>query len=136
MAASLNYQSGDVVGNEVLVTMNPAGGWDFRIYTFRQAHVVADAVGYFMAPQATMLDCTIETVSIDIPAGGREFSNVTCPTGYTAISGGPTTSQNAGMRVESSTPNGANRWFISVANESGVQKSTDFRARCCRIPGR
>lgn len=136
LAASLNYVSGDVIGNEVLATMNPSGTYDFTIYSFRQVHVVADAVGYFMAPEATTLDCTIQSSGdLVIAAGGRTFQNVACPAGYIAMGGGPLTPSNAGMRVEASAPNGSS-WFISLANDNATSRTSEFRARCCRIPGR
>lgn len=143
LAASLNYFSGDVIGNEVLATMNPTGTYDFRIYTFRETHVVADAVGYFMAPQATAMDCeTTVSGPTGIGSGARRFEYVGCPAGYTLISGGASALNNEGLVINAlrypggSLPNVDNEVGVSVENSSATAKEVEFYARCCRVPGR
>jgi len=39
------------------------------------------------------------------------------------------------MRLEGSGP-AANTWFTSIANDNATPRTTEFRARCCRVPGR
>lgn len=142
LAASLNYQSGDVIGNEVLVTMNPAGLFDFRIYSFRQAHVVADAVGYFMAPQATALDCVSKTDFSTVAANSSvsDFLTPVCDAGYQAVSGDCSIGAGGISRGTSPFPFGDNavptRWACSITNPTGSSVSFGARTTCCRVPGR
>lgn len=137
LAATVNYLAGQIESNEVVIPANRTGGYDIRVYSHRESHVVGDIVGYYAAPEATALDCEMVSVTgIVIEGGGRHFQNVFCPAGYSAVSGGPYTPSNAGMRVESSTPMATGAWFISLANENATQRTSEFRARCCRVPGR
>lgn len=56
-ASSLNYKAGDVIGNELVAKQSLALASDFTVYTHATTDVVIDIVGYFMAPNATALDC-------------------------------------------------------------------------------
>lgn len=138
LAATVNYPAGGVTSNEVQISVSTTATYDMSVYSHRQSHVVGDIVGYYMAPEATELDCTVVTVEdVVIAAGGREFSNIFCPAGFIAMGGGARTDFNAGMRLEASNPNATGTgWFASLANENATSRTATFKARCCRIPGR
>ena len=48
LAATLNFNAGDVKGNNAILKLNQTGtGADFGIYTTSATHIVADVVGYY-----------------------------------------------------------------------------------------
>jgi hypothetical protein len=56
LAATLNFNAGDVKGNNAVLKLNQTGsGVDFRIYTTSTTHIVADVVGYYAKPLAVPL---------------------------------------------------------------------------------
>lgn len=81
LAASINYTTGAIVNNTVIVRIpSPLTIKDFTVYTFAKADYVADIVGYFSPPEATTLDCVGTTVqSSTIVAGGTVFQQSCLP---------------------------------------------------------
>jgi Protein of unknown function (DUF1566) len=56
LAATLNFNAGDVKGNNAVLKLNQTGaGSDFGIYTTSTTHIVADVVGYYAKPVAVPL---------------------------------------------------------------------------------
>jgi Protein of unknown function (DUF1566) len=56
LAATLNFNAGDVKGNNAVLKLNQSGaGVDFGIYTTSTTHLVADVVGYYAKPVAVPL---------------------------------------------------------------------------------
>ena len=56
LAASLNFNTGDVKGNNAVLKLNQTGvGSHLNIYTTSATHLVADVVGYYAKPTATPL---------------------------------------------------------------------------------
>jgi hypothetical protein len=56
LAATLNFNAGDVKGNNAFLKLNQTGiGADFGIYTTSTTHIVADVVGYYAKPVAVPL---------------------------------------------------------------------------------
>ncbi|MBF6023246.1 hypothetical protein [Lysobacter niastensis] len=138
-ASSLNYKTGDIVGNSMIAKL-AAGtpSFDFTLYSYAQADYVVDIVGYFDAPKATPLECTDISQVVNIAAGERGYAALTCPTGYTATGGGVRSPDNANQVLQASGPNqpDGNEWFSSVLNSGASAKDFTFSARCCRVPGR
>ncbi len=132
--ASMNYAGGDIVNNALIVQIpNPLAASDFSLYTFAQAHYVADIVGYFAPPVATGLQCvnTANTV-VSVPVGGAGVTATApaCPTGYTQTATNcETSNDDVGVLYMS---NGNCR-----ARSASLQVY-DVRASrtCCRVPGR
>lgn len=141
LAASVNYTSGAIVNNTVVVGIpNPLALTDFTIYSFAQSDYVVDIVGYFSPPQATSFDCTNTTVStFTINANTTNFfNNPTCPAGYrattpycwTAATG--VYSQGSGYNANAS----GNATFCAWQNTTGVNQTVFGGNVCCRVPGR
>lgn len=132
--ASMNYAGGDIVNNALIVQIpNPLANSDFTIYTFAQAHYVADIVGYFAPPLATGLQCvnTANTV-VSVPVGGTPVTATApaCPTGYT----------QTGTNCETSNDD-VGIVYMTNGNcraRSAALTAQDVRASrtCCRVPGR
>jgi Protein of unknown function (DUF1566) len=56
LAATLNFNAGDIKGNNAVLKLNQTGtGADFGIYTTSTTHIVADVVGYYAKPVAVPL---------------------------------------------------------------------------------
>lgn len=133
LAATVNYNAGDVRGNFAVVQLDQGSSApEMTLYSFAQTHVVADIVGYYINPQATALQCvdTANTVT-SVPAGAT--TNVVaaaCPTGYTMAatnceSGSwqmPFVFQHAGT--------------CSAQNNSTSAAELRASRTCCRVPGR
>jgi Protein of unknown function (DUF1566) len=53
LAATLNFNAGDIKGNNAVLKLNQTGtGANFGIYTTSTTHIVADVVGYYAKPVA------------------------------------------------------------------------------------
>ena len=133
VAASINYASGAVVNNALIVQIpNPLASFDFTIYTFRQSHYVADIVGYFAPPVATALQCTnTGNTTMSVAAGAQQ--NVVapaCPSGYTQTA----------TNCESQTWQMPFVYFkdgvCSAQNNSASAAELRASRTCCRVPGR
>lgn len=127
--------------NDVVVRSCTTCTNELSIYSDASTHYVLDVIGYFMAPEATALQCTETFVTGNVLAGDAFDTQIpSCPTGY-AITG-------AGCR----TPNfddvtwsinglyrnapGSMRAFCSGINNSAGTIAVEGTAQCCRVPGR
>jgi len=132
LASSLNYSVGSIVGNEIVAGMTLGSATDqFSVFAEGTANVVVDAVGYFMAPQATAADCTtVVGPIVAVPATGvaTEADAPMCPATYTQVSTGCVMGSNVG--VLNSIVNGTCFGLSSVPDTIFAQ------AVCCRVPGR
>jgi hypothetical protein len=141
LAASVNYTAGAVVNNTIVTRIpNPLTNNDFTIYTFGQAHFVADIVGYYSAPQATALECTNTSVSsFTLPANSVNFyNNPNCPAGYRATTPYCWTASsgviNQGSGYNANSP--VNSTFCSWQNTTASSQTVFGGNVCCRVPGR
>ena len=133
LAASVNYASGAIVNNALIVqTPNPIASFDFTLYTFAQSHYVADIVGYFAPPVATALQC-VDTADTNTPvAAGATANSVApaCAAGYTQTA----------TNCESSTWQMPFVFFsggtCSAQNNSASTATLRSSRTCCRVPGR
>lgn len=139
--ATINFSANAGISNDVIIKSCQGCDKEFGLYSSAASHYVVDVTGYFMAPVATALDCTIPTEDRITAAGVRSFTTIFCPVGYVATGGGVSTGTNTGSFMNASGPSagGAGQltsWFSSVTNESGVEQTYTHYATCCRIPGR
>jgi hypothetical protein len=137
LAATVNYTAGDIRGNFTIVKVDQsAAANDLSVYTFAQTHVVADIVGYYIAPEPIALEC-VETTSTTATIAAGDFGTRTtwaCPSGYSFVGGGCTMSDFDG-RMVSSRPQIVNH-FCAWRNEGASSVQGIAYARCCRLPGR
>lgn len=138
-ASNLNYKGADIVANEIIVKQTLGQPFDFSVFSLVGTDVVIDIVGYFMAPQATPLDCisVFETpTNRDIAANFNSFfyTTATCPAGYSVSSANCWTGGAAGVYSGGSGINGG-AWCHFV-NSTAVAKTVRVGATCCRVPGR
>lgn len=133
LAATLNYNVGDIRGNLSIVALDQgASANELNVYSTAQTHLVADIVGYFINPAVTALQCTeVESAAQNFAAGAA--NNVfapACPSTYTAVEIQCRPS-SFGMRVAGSWSSHCN--FV---NDSASAATAIAAARCCRVPGR
>jgi hypothetical protein len=120
---------------------SPGGLFDAQISGVAGADLIIEAVGYYAAPQATALTCTIVAgPTVSSPINGYTYLGLTtCPTGYTAVSGGFDAPGNVVMadnRQFNSAGGNGNAWNMYVKNLSGAAQNVTPQISCCRIPGR
>ena len=141
LAATVNYVAGDIRGNLAIVPLDsdPAGD-DISIFTFAETHVVGDIVGYFIAPQATGLDCTATFVTQNVAANGIfNFPIPACPVSYAVTGAGCRTPgfNEANFAINGLYwNNGAVDTYCSGQNTTAGVITVEGTAQCCRVPGR
>jgi hypothetical protein len=133
MTSSINYSTGSIVNNTIVTAIpNPLNSSDFTIYTFAQSHFVVDIVGYFSAPAATALQCTIgDSRTNNVQSGG--FASVfppPCPTGFAAVS----TNCIAGSSQVNLSE--VTLTACTARNNSSSVQTISAAYTCCRVPGR
>ncbi len=138
-AANLNYASGAIVGNEIAAKMTIGSATsEFSVFASGKTDVVVDVVGYFMAPQATKLDCLDVSSTVQVPANhGSIVAMVQCPVGYSATGGGCNDNANNELRGFRVINSDTDSWFqCGWLNPSATISPADLYAHCCRLPGR
>jgi hypothetical protein len=142
-SAALTYAAGETTSNMTIVPDVPGGGNDFSLYAYSSTHAVVDVVGYFAAPVATPLDCTMVSSALTaVPVNVWTGVDAFCPVGRTATGGG--TFANEGTLgfpgVWTTTIPGAaygfNGWRTLVDNQTNGARNIQTFATCCRVPGR
>ncbi len=134
VAATVNYTAGDIRGNLATVKLDQgASANELSVYTFAQTHLVADIVGYFIAPE-TNLDCN-EKLSAGVTIAAGSFgtqSTAACDAGYTITGGGCSMSNFDGRVVTTRTIPSSQTHFCAFRNEGGTTVDGLAYARCCR----
>jgi hypothetical protein len=116
-------------------TTGCSGSRDISILSNMALDVAGEVQGYFIAPQATALDCTeVIGPTTQVLAGAYTYLGITaCPAGYKVVSGGFSASSNVMMADNGLLGNG---YYIYVRNFDSVAQGVTPRVNCCRIPGR
>jgi len=97
-------------------------------------------VGYFSAPEATALDCTVANkTSPSVPALTTVTVKQSCPAGYTITGGGfnvtGNTTNASDWIMNESYQQGGN-WVITATNTNATDGDTvQEKVTCCRVPG-
>lgn len=103
-------------------------------------HVLISVLGYFMAPEATALNCTTITTAGTALASTNSRVDAVCPAGYTATGGGcwGDIAGNAQIVRSANDKNsgGGNGWWCRFQNATASDISVSADATCCRVPGR
>lgn len=135
LAATVNYTAGSIVGNYAVVKLDqgPQAN-ELNVYSFAATHLVADIVGYYVAPERVALECEEkETAPVSVSAGGvTSLATSACSVGYTVISGGCTSSSFDGRVVSTRTVPSSNNHFCAWRNEGTSAMNAIAYARCCR----
>ena len=136
LAATVNFNAGDVVGNNATLKLNPNQfASSFIVYTTSQTHLVADVVGYFNPRFVSGLDCYVTPSAvgaINVPNSGRYLGNATAPACAAGYSSAAVNCFSSSPTVNLTGMFGAKcdaNHFFNTATISASQ-------RCCRIPGR
>ena len=141
LAATMVYAAGEVLSNLSIVRLDQtSAAYEMSIYSWATTHLVADVVGYFIAPQATPLDC-VETFTSQSRAAGLTFNFQipACPAGYSVTGAGCRT---PGYNDATWAINGLFRSPTSLQLDAfcagTVVNTTTIEGirQCCRVPGR
>lgn len=139
LAATLSYEPGQNISNEVIVPINnsmPAA--EFEIYSYRDVHVVADVVGYFSRPQKAPLDCMhLRSEVTEISGGLGNARSPTCPSTHAATGGSCIVTSELALRTtRRATMTGEEVWFCSAKHDGGGVGTLSAEVTCCATPGR
>lgn len=139
LAATVLYAAGAVVGNLSIVRLDQtAAANEMTIYSFASTDVVADVVGYFIAPQPTALEC-VQTFASTSRTAGQTFNMQipACPSGYTLTGAGCRT---PGYNDASWAINGlfgsASLIDAFCSGLTNTATTIEGTGQCCRVPGR
>lgn len=141
LAATVNYSAGDIRGNYAVVKLDQSAATnELSVYSFATTHLVADLVGYYIAPQPTELEC-VEKVSAGTTIAAGSFGTqqtASCDAGYTITGGGCSMSNFDGRVVTTrSIASGSSQThFCAFRNEGAGTVEGIAYSRCCRTPGR
>ncbi len=131
-ASSMNYEGGGIVANEVIAKTTLGQPADLALYSQHGADFVVDIVGYFMAPNATALQCqntALETTSVAAGATANVVAP-TCAAGFTQTA---TNCESSSWQMPFVFSNGG----TCSAQNNGASAATLRASRtCCRVPGR
>jgi hypothetical protein len=141
LAATVNFVTNDIRGNLAIVPLDSnSAGDDISVFTFAQTHLVGDIVGYFIAPQATGLQCTSTFATQNIAANSPfNFPIPACPVSYAVTGAGCRTPNidEASWAINGLYRNGSQvDTFCSGLNTTAGVITVEGTAQCCRVPGR
>ena len=129
------YEAGPTVqaANQGIVSTNQAAGTttNFVIQTSAAVHVIVDLFGAFIEPQATALQTTSTTATVNVAAGGgwNSASAAACPAGY--VQTGVLCSTSGFNTLLTDNTN-----FCGMRNNEGSIQTVTMTRLCARIPGR
>lgn len=134
----VNFGSGQVIANAGVIAINQSNG-NFTVTTNAPAQVIADVYGVFVPPQASTLDCTTATNAGSFsPVSLTGTVSVSCPAGYSLVSGGCDGTALTGI-LTGSFQSAANTYTCSygvLGLLATLTGSATAHATCCRLPGR
>ncbi len=127
--------------NDVVVRSCTTCTNELSIYSSTSTHYVLDVIGYFMAPEATALQCTSTSVSEVVAANGIfDIAIPSCPTGYAITGAGCRTpgfnEANWAINGLYGTSPGQVGAYCSGTNVTAGAITVEGAAQCCRVPGR
>jgi hypothetical protein len=139
-ASNISYRTNENIQNDIILKMSQGLTQDFSVQSSGGSHLVVNVLGYFAAPFATQLDCTIQTSTVDVAAAGFNTLDVNCPVLLGAITrsatgGGCENQFSATTNVSQSFPLN-NGWRCAMRNNGASAVTLTAYARCCRVPGR
>jgi hypothetical protein len=133
------YEVGQFVqsANLTIATMEQdlANPDEFVIQTPAPVHVILDFFGVFLPPQATGLEQTFPTSSVDIANGQFGFTiTPACPAGYSMTGGQCGSTVEKPELTDSKIQSGG--WYCGGRNTGGGTLTLTATAICSRVPGR
>lgn len=133
--SSANYVTNQTVGNEIVVKQTIGDLHGFSAFALSKLSLVADATGYFAAPDAVTtspLNTSIANGVDNQVADNTPFTaTATCASGYSVTGGGAMSSPNSsGLRISQSYPSATDTWTVVGVNLSGGQLVVHARAVC------
>ena len=106
---------------------------ELKIFSTANTHYAVFVTGYFMAPQATSLDCvTTDPVTVTLTGNGATVSSLDCPAGYASVGVDCNTQwEMADLKRFNSTMG-----WCSWSSPNSVTDTYSVSRRCCRVGGR
>lgn len=126
--------------NDIIVPTCQGCTQELKVFSTANTHYAAFVTGYFMAPQATRLECRRKSADFQemgATPGVVGAQTPTCDAGYAPVSGGCIV--DAGLQYLGAEPSFGviASWMCYVGNSDGVAgKYYQAYTACCRTPGR
>ena len=130
------------VTNDIIVPASQGATQELKIFSTANTHYAAFVTGYFMAPQATALDCTVIRGASDSLVAGFEgdVQTPTCAAGYRATGGDCAWAgaivNKGGAPYPFTSGSAPTAWICHLSNPTAGSLSYIPYTSCCRIPGR
>ena len=127
------------VTNDIIVPASQGATQELKVFSTASTHYAAFVTGYFMAPQATALDCTsVSGASVPVPDSGAFATSpgVACAAGYTRTAIQCYLSTGEVMSTGVWLYGAASCGFRDSNPGNGIAGSGNSWITCCRIPGR
>lgn len=132
MTASLTYEADAVVTSTIITAVAGASEWaDLTLFSFADAHYVADIIGYFRPPYESRLECeeTMPTSAVILPGQTGTVAASACPLGHWGT--------GTNCATDGNMPLLSNRNGVCQAINDGASAGTlSASFTCCRVPGR
>ena len=126
--------------NDIIVPACQGCTQELKVFSTANTHYAAFVTGYFMAPQATRLECRRKSADFQqmtATPGVVGANTPACDTGYAPVSGGCIV--DAGLQYLGAEPSYGviASWTCYVGNSDGIA-GLYYQAytACCRMPGR
>jgi hypothetical protein len=140
VAATVNFNAGDVKGNFAIVKVQQTGAApSLNVYSISTVDVVGDVVGYYSKPVATALECIAahDNTSLVPPNSGGQFITAPfCPAGYTKTMTACSNYNSLIFRRVETPPAAISQSICYYDNPASVAQSVYITSTCCRVPGR
>lgn len=139
LAATLNFNAGDVRGNMAIVKVAQTTPVGLAIFSSSQTHLVGDIVGYYARPLVTELECIGSSAFQTAAANSQfSFSIPACTPGYTMTGAGcqQGNATSPSIMWAFNGLSGINSATCAGLNTSAFNVEISGIGKCCRIPGR
>lgn len=123
--------------NDIIVPTCQGCTQELKVFSTANTHYAAFVTGYFMAPEATALQCVDvddNSQSVGGNAVGQQISGNTCPAGY-KLTSAQCWGSNPNVVAIGSAISGGNYYCRYTNLTAGVLAVHTYQ-NCCRVPGR
>ena len=134
---AMNYAQGQGLSTMYIVPQVSTNNIYFALPTGLSAQLIFDIVGYYVASDATALQCIAQS-SLPVPIdAGASLSAVSpaCAVGYTLTSGSCNSTSASLNPSQHKATSGNTAWLCTATNRGGSSASLTATANCCRVPG-
>ena len=134
---ALNYTATQGLSTMYIVPQIASNSIYFALPTGLSAQLIYDVVGYYVASDATALQCTTQSSApVSIGSGlSNTATSPACTAGYTLTSGSCDSTSFTLDLTQNKASSGNTTWLCAATNR-GASANLTATANCCRVPGK